>query len=225
MSPAMTTTLTLISGICWTIVYIDLINRGFRDKTYGMPLFALTFNLSWEFTYAFLFTNPGIQHYVNIVWFLLDVVILYTYFRYGRAEFAKTADPKWFIPWSLAALAISFAVIYVAAVELGPTKGAEYSAFAQNLMMSILFVVMLVQRNSVAGQSMYIALFKWIGTLAPTILFYARTGSLLILVFGVGCFIYDLVYIFMLYNKFRALTLNPFTRAPSSTARVAQPTT
>jgi hypothetical protein len=46
MSPALTTTLTLVSGICWTIVYLDLINRGLRDKTYGTPLFALTFNLN-----------------------------------------------------------------------------------------------------------------------------------------------------------------------------------
>jgi hypothetical protein len=37
MSPTLTTFLTLFSGLCWTIVYLDIINRGFRDKTYGMP--------------------------------------------------------------------------------------------------------------------------------------------------------------------------------------------
>ena len=38
-----------ISGICWTIVYIELIRNGFRDKACGMPLFALGLNIVWGF--------------------------------------------------------------------------------------------------------------------------------------------------------------------------------
>lgn len=33
--------LTLVSGIAWTIVYIELIRKGFKDKTCAMPLYAL----------------------------------------------------------------------------------------------------------------------------------------------------------------------------------------
>lgn len=29
--------LTLISGVCWTIVYIDGIRADFRDKSYAIP--------------------------------------------------------------------------------------------------------------------------------------------------------------------------------------------
>jgi hypothetical protein len=90
--------------------------------------------------------------------------------------------------------------------------GAIYSAFAQNLIMSILFIAMLVRRDNVEGQSMYIALFKWLGTLAPTIQFYGQTGSHLVLALGIGCFVYDVIYIGMAYVKFRELKLNPFTR-------------
>ncbi len=42
--------------------------------------------------------------------------------------------------------------------------------------------------------------------------FYAQTGSELILVFGIGCFVYDLVHIWMLRNKFVELGLNPWKR-------------
>ena len=38
-----------ISGICWTIVYIELIRNGFKDKACGMPIFALGLNIVWEF--------------------------------------------------------------------------------------------------------------------------------------------------------------------------------
>jgi len=81
-------------------------------------------------------------------------------------------------------------------------------------MMSVLFIAMLVRRNNVEGQSMYIALFKWLGTLAPTIpvLRVAQTGSHLVLALGIVCFVYDVIYIGMLYLKFRELKVNPFTR-------------
>lgn len=218
MSPILVTILTLISGISWTLVYIDLIQRGFKDKTYGMPLFALAFNIAWEFVFGFLVVQGiNLQRVVNIIWFLLDAVIVYTYFHYGRRDFPKTVE-KFFIPWSLTAFGVGFLTIYFAHFEFEDFWGARYSAFAQNLMMSVLFIGMLVRRDSVEGQSMYIAIFKWLGTLAPTIQMFAQTGSTLILVLGIGCFLYDVIYIGMLYRKFMELKLNPFTRQLVSTA-------
>ena len=223
MQPEIVTLLTLISGICWTLVYIILIRRGITDKTYGMPLFALTFNLSWEFLFAFVFRESSgitLQFIVNTIWCVFDVVIAYTYFRYGRKEFPKTVDVKWFLPWSIAVFVVGFVTIYFSAVEFGPAWGARYTAFAQNLMMSILFIGMLVSRHNVSGQSLYVALLKWVGTAAPTIQIYAQTGSKLILILGIGCFIYDALYTVMLYRQFRELGLNPFTHKPLEDPRM-----
>ncbi len=214
MSPALITILTLISGISWTIVYIDAIRRGFKDKSYGMPLFALAFNITWEFIFAFLVGGDfGLQKIVNSVWFILDAIIVFTYFKYGRKEFPKTTE-NFFIPWSAAAFVVGFLTIYFTQLEFDGHWGARYSAFAQNLMMSVLFIGMLVRRNNVDGQSMYIAIFKWLGTLAPTIQIYLGTGSKLILILGIGIFLYDVIYIGMLYQKFVELGLHPFTRKP-----------
>ena len=215
MSPTLVMALTLISGISWSIVYLGIINRGFKDQTYGMPLFALAFNIAWEFMYAFVikFDFP-LQKAVNIAWCLLDAVIIYTYFKYGRKEFPKEKE-RFFVPWSLTAFTVGFFVIYFTHYEFENFAGARYSAFTQNLMMSVLFISMLVRRDNVDGQSMYIAIFKMLGTLAPTIQMSIQTGSLLILVLGLGCFLYDMVYIWMLYQKFFELRLNPFTRQPA----------
>ena len=216
MSPTLVTALTLISGISWSIVYITIINRGFKDKTYGMPLFALAFNIAWEFMFGFLIGERfSLQKIVNIAWFLLDAIILYTYFKYGRREFPKSVE-RFFVLWSLAAFAVAFLTIYFAHFEFEDFWGARYSAFAQNLMMSVLFIGMLVRRNNVDGQSMYVAIFKWLGTLAPTIQMYFQTGSRLILILGIGCFLYDVIYMGLLYQKFVELNLNPFTRKPIS---------
>jgi hypothetical protein len=80
--------LTALSGVAWSIVYIAAIRIGFKHETYAMPIAALTLNIAWESIYAFhdLATAPGLQGYINVVWALADVVILYTFFRYGRAE-------------------------------------------------------------------------------------------------------------------------------------------
>jgi hypothetical protein len=214
MSSSLITILTLTSGLCWSGVYISILYRGFKDKTYGMPMFALAFNLSWEFIFAFLVNGGyGLQQVVNTVWFLLDAAIVFTYFRYGRREFPRQVA-KYFLPWSLAAFGVAFGTIYFAAYQFEGLWGAAYTAFAQNLMMSILFIGMLVRRNSVEGQSMGIAILKWLGTLAPTIQAFALTGNKLILVLGIGIFFYDVIYIGMLYRKFVELRLNPFTRKP-----------
>jgi len=220
MPTEISTALTLISGVCWTLVYIELIRRGFKDHSYGMPLFALTFNLAWEFVFSFVFRDKNLvtaQTIINIIWCGFDVVIAYTYFKYGRKDFAQHADTRWFVPWSLAAFVFGFGVIYFSGVEFGANNGAIYTAFAQNLMMSVLFVGMLTKRKSVDGQSIYAAILKWVGTAAPTILFFSRTGSLLVLILGVGCFIYDALYTYLLYQKFQELGLNPFTRRPVGT--------
>ncbi len=214
MSPVIVTALTLVSGVSWTIAYVDLIHRGLRDKAYGMPFFALAFNITWEFIYAFLiYQGFALQRVVNIVWFLLDVGILYTYLRYGREEFLKEYG-KYFLLWTVSALLAAFIILYYAGREFQDVRGGTYSAFVQNLMMSVLFIAMLVRRNNVSGQSMTIAVFKWLGTLAPTILGWLATGSRLLLVLGIAIFFYDVIYIVMLYRKFLEPGRNPWTRRP-----------
>lgn len=75
--------------------------------------------------------------------------------------------------------------------------GAQYAAFLQNFMMSVLFIQMLKKRGSLAGQSVSIALAKMIGTLAPTILVFAAKGSVLLQCLGVVIFFFDLLYLYL----------------------------
>ena len=45
--------------------------------------------------------------------------------------------------------------------QYGLILGGGYAAFLQNLLMSVLYIVMLVHRNSPEGQSLTIAVSKW----------------------------------------------------------------
>lgn len=198
--------LIAISGICWTIVYIDGIRLGFKDRSYAIPFYAVALNFAWELVYSIfgLRTKVNLQTIVNPIWLAFDVGILYTYFKFGRKYFPRQLPGSWFIGWSVLGLGTALIVEYAFLKEFGVPVGAAYSAFLQNLLMSVLFIQMLIKRGSTEGQSLAIAVNKWIGTLTPTILYGILGGdgfkgpSFLILALGVCCSIFDLIYIWML---------------------------
>ena len=198
--------LTAISGLCWTIVYIEGIRLGFKDRSYAMPFFALALNIAWELLHTiFGFREGGgLQATINAIWFVFDLGIIYTYFKFGRKYFARSLPGSSFVIWSVLVLVSALAVEYAFTRELGVFKGGAYAAFLQNLVMSVLFIQMLVSRGSREGQSVLLAVAKWIGTLAPTIQFgvigdlgFPR-GSLLVMVTGGFCCVFDLIYIWLL---------------------------
>ena len=205
----LTNSLLLLSGICWSIVYVDCIRIGIKDKSYAMPYWALVLNFAWELlqtVLGFKELGPQLQSIVNSCWVVLDLGILYTYFNYGFKEFPGSLSKKLFYAWSVFGLLVSFVIQYYFIQQFGLILGGCYSAFLQNLLMSILFIGMLFNRKSSKGQTLLIAVMKWIGTLAPTILFgiigIDKIGgpNQLALVLGILVFIFDVIYIFLLKN-------------------------
>jgi hypothetical protein len=194
--------LTAISGIAWTIVYLVSIRIGFKYKTYAMPIAALGLNIAWEWIYAIhdLTSARGAQAYVNLAWAVADLVILYTFFRYGRAELPSFVTRPLFIAWGVLIVGASVAIqlLFIGEFGLIGMHAAQYSAFLQNLLMSGLFIAMFVARRGARGQSLVIGVAKWLGTLAPTVLFGIIRHSPFVLGIGIMCSIFDLVYIALL---------------------------
>jgi hypothetical protein len=108
------------------------------------------------------------------------------------------------LPWTLLAIAVALVLQLAFILEFGFLVGRAYAAFLQNLLMSVLFIGMLVRRGHRGGQSLTIAVSKWLGTLAPTILFGVlgtstfEGPSSFILIIGLFCALFDLIYIWML---------------------------
>lgn len=194
--------LLLLSGICWTIVYVQLIILGFKEKTCGMPFIALALNFAWEALNSFIGLKnnfSSLQTWIIVIWFLLDSVIVYTYLRYGKQHFPKYTSKKYFIPWTIIIFSMAFLIQYYSLIDFGNLVGI-YSAFIQNLIMSVLFINMLVSRDNLKGQNLTIAVSKWIGTLSPTILYGVIYEHKLILILGLFCSLFDIIYIYFLNN-------------------------
>jgi len=226
----------ICSGVFWVLTYAAIVWRGFKDRSFGMPIVALSANISWEAIYSFIYIPPGqLLHYSSIAWFLFDLPIALQCFLYGVNDFKSPFISKNFRIIFLAAIAICFTVILEVVYEFNDTRGV-YTGFGQNLMMSILFVCMLIRRDDISGQSIYIAIFKFLGTLFAFLsLFFVLPASInvsssipatlteimfnniypltsLIKVLYLVTLMFDVLYIVLLYRKFRKKEINPWTR-------------
>src|SRR5262249_17420217 len=210
VSPELTWSLQIGSGIFWTAVYIVIIRLCFRERTYGMPIAALCANISWEFIFSFVYPHDPPQNYITIVWFVFDLVIVLQTLQFGRVVFEP---PSLFYPAFILGLLVSFGAILAITVQFNDWDG-KYTAFGQNLMMSVLFVAMLLRRQDIKGQSIYIIAFgKMVGTVLPSMLFFLRfPNSPLLNFLYVSILIFDVIYTVLLYTKHKELRINPWTR-------------
>lgn len=185
------------SGVLWTLTYLLIIRQGFLDRTYGMPLAALCANISWEFVFALVYPHDLPQRAVDVVWLSFDLVILVQLLVYGPREFADLPRRLFYAAFVLA-LATAFGAVLTITLQFGDFDGA-YSAFGQNLMMSVLFVTMLYSRGSLRGQSVWIAALKMGGTALASFAFYFFNpdydGSILLPFLFVAILVFDGVYV------------------------------
>ncbi|SDO71772.1 hypothetical protein SAMN04487897_12050 [Paenibacillus sp. yr247] len=180
----------------WTIAYMMIIYKGFRDRTCGMPLAALCANITWEFLFSVVMPFNPLQQIVTLLFFLLDCIILFQFLYYSKRLY-----PTWPIKTIvLSLLVIALLLHYGIATEFHDHEG-KYSAFGINVMMSILFIKMLLKQD-LHGQSIYIAYSKMVGTLCASIWCYSLfPNSLLLNMMYILTFILDVVYILLVYNK------------------------
>lgn len=194
------------------MTYIIIIYKSFKDKTCGMPLFALALNLAWEFTFSFIYPpeNLLMARIMFILWLILDLIILYTFFKYGyeNLKYKNLITKKELNIFSI--LDILFSIIFIILFvndisilyENSIVQASGFIANLQNLIMSILFVNMILNRGNTLGQSIFIAIFKWIGTLAIAILKFSNklpsTNTELLIIMLIQVF--DIIYIHLIYK-------------------------
>ena len=175
--------LKIITGVFWLLAYTGIIVVGFRDGAAGMPAPALCINIAWEFIFSFIYPHRRPQRYVNMLWLAFNSLIFYQTLLFG-------ASPSRL----LVCVTVSGGVLIYFTRRLDDR--GELSALGSNLLMSALFILMFVERGGALGQSVWIALFKLIGTLIPTLVLWKK--SIWMRFFGGGSAVLDTVYLSLL---------------------------
>ena len=75
-----------VGGGLWTICYILLLRQSIKDRSYGMPLFSLALNVSWEAVYALTVAEMPLERAVFGLWLVIDLGMIYTTMKYGKKE-------------------------------------------------------------------------------------------------------------------------------------------
>jgi hypothetical protein len=217
LSPQNIPAILIISNfnLMWMALYVLVIRRGFLDKTFGIPIVALFLNSSWDVINTFIYPSPMPQPVVNLIYFLLELVIIYQVIRYWRSDYSDVRTWQFYSLFVLAAV-LTFAVLLGLIKDFGdfPTWRAS---FIDTLINAALFIHMFHHRPDLRGQSLYIALLKLLGT-APLMLglylhpWPGMENSALLPALYAGIFILDLIYVILVYWRSRALGINPWRR-------------
>jgi hypothetical protein len=204
-----------VFDLLWIAVFILIIRRGFLDRTFGLPFAAVLVNLAWDTISSFVYPVPVPQVYFEMVFAVLDVIILFQLLKFWRTEFSSLTPALFYGAVGLGL--ITAAVFCLVISNEFRDFGNVYAGFGGNFMGSVLFVVMLLQRGNVRGQSIYIALAKWLGTASASlaVILYPPPGfasSVLLPTLCLGMFVYDFIYVVLIYRQCRAQNIAPWTR-------------
>ena len=198
----------LFAGGCWLwcITYAIIIVRMRRYKFVDMPAIAGAGNFAWEFLWTFFFvTNMGwIVQWAYHGWFILDLYIVWYLFRYGHKQgwspfFAK--HYKVFFVITSVTMGILF---YNYTAQTGDLIIGAITAYADNMLMSFLFIFMLWRLTDVRGLSPWVAWTKMIGTGTNTVFMFLHYPEEQFLhSMGVLLWLADMTYIVMLHHRRR----------------------
>ena len=164
-APAVQKLIVLVGFLCWSGVYWQMWRRGVRDRSFGMPLVALCVNVVWEIVFTFFADGPMPVKVVNGLWLGLDLAVLSTLLRFGRDDYASAWVRDSF--YMLVALVFAMAALVVPAFKsaFADTTGGISATFT-TMLLSAQLVAMLVRRDNVRGQSIYIGLLVLLGDVA-----------------------------------------------------------
>ena len=191
--------LAAASGLAWSFTYVMIIYISVRHRTYAMPMLAMVTNISWEFLFTFVYPMVGgaVQEAVNVAWLILDVAIVATFIRFWRSDFPATPH-AWMWPILLGSFAFAVPLLVATVKLFSQNLGSDYTAFGDNLMMSVLFLTMLLRRGNTRGQSGWIAAGKLVGTALASVETYLYDPvTLLLNVICVEIFVLDALYLYL----------------------------
>ncbi|KAI1178251.1 hypothetical protein F4777DRAFT_539019 [Nemania sp. FL0916] len=199
----------LMTGALWTAAYVLYIRQGFKDRSYGMPLVPLCFNIGWEFAYGVLYPLSVAETLTFVPWLLIDAGIVYTTIQYGPEQWkhapvvAQNIKP-------LLGLGIAFSlVVHWAFIEtVGSVDDAGlWSGFGCQFLLGTSSVAQIMARGNTGGHSWKIWLFRGLGTSFAVTMFswrywfypesYPLVGSPMAILLFVCVEVVDLIYPFV----------------------------
>ncbi len=232
----------LMEAVFWIGAYILILRGSFRNKIHYMPVAAMCGNIAWEFILgldifpacpAYWANCPeNIMQPATLAAALLDAAILYTIIRFGRTQFSWPEVRKYFPALVFGGVSLAFLIIYgvmsqmytinvynapvdgmVPEYIVAGLQGGLYTGWGLALMMGILFIAMFIVRGDLRGQSIWIALFMFLGNLGAYFFDFTATMNRLVPLLhylAIPSLAINIVYAVLLYRRAVRLGVSPW---------------
>ncbi|MEU9339925.1 hypothetical protein AB0D74_01695 [Streptomyces sp. NPDC048278] len=147
----------------WIVTYLLAIRQASQDRRVGIAAYLVAVNFAWEFSLTFLLEQTPTQRQINVLWLVFDVVLLYQALKYGPRDYPGL--PARVVRWALAGVLVWASLIVVVGANEFNDRDGMYTGMIIQVPLSASFILLLKRRGSSAGQSMYIAVAKTVGSL------------------------------------------------------------
>lgn len=149
-----------VSGILWSISYILMIRKSFKDRSYSMPLYSLCLNISWETVFGFVY-GPGLVNQIIFAqWMIVDVFLVYSTIKYGAFEWRSRPLIANNLGWIITVgVMLGLIVELVAAATFVPIIGRQVvfmTAWPIQITISLGYIAQALDRGNARGQSLSI---------------------------------------------------------------------
>ena len=204
--PAWLGIVNVIGDLLWLAAYILIIRKGFKDRTYGIPMLCIALNFTWEFIYAVDFPIPiTFIAILRWAWLIADCVIVYQLFRYGRENQTIPFFRLYFFPISIAMFISAYIGQLAFHYSFADPWGIR-NAYMINLVMSMLFISLYFDRPDGRGLSLGAGWLKMLGTgiLSAGSLISIKDHWLeqsFMIYLYVSIFVFDVAYIVLLSTQ------------------------
>jgi hypothetical protein len=195
--------LFLSGAAFWIINYIFIIRNIIKNKFVEMPGAVLCANVTWELLWGFVFV-PDMGFAVSLgykIWFLLDVFIVVSFYRYGYKQVNQSVIPYHKLFFTFGLFAWLILTYFFVKQGLDNPIGAN-SAYLSNILISLLYIFMFLRLSDKSVLSFTTAWTKWLGTGLITIMCIIKWPyNYWMICMGLICFLLDIFYIFLLLKE------------------------
>ncbi len=224
--------------IFWGIAFALLLRRGFKDKTFGVPFIGICVDIAWVSTFAFIYPqSPFMYFFVGV-----DLIFLYQLLKFRTSDLTNFSKFQYYAAVVLGittsfALIIAFSIefndyhgvysafintliasiLYIVLIHRRGNLSGQSIYIAITKMLGTLSAVIAYNFFTFPNiqPRMAIHVFHWVFNIpletAPTPV-PSYIGSTLLAVLGIAIFVYDMIYIGLVYRKSKELGINPWRR-------------
>ncbi|RDL32630.1 Uncharacterized protein BP5553_09086 [Venustampulla echinocandica] len=81
---------TALSGVLWSVSYILMTTKAFKDKSYAMPIYCLCLNITWEAVYGFVYGPGPVNQIVFAQYMIVDIFLFWAIIKSARYQWRQS---------------------------------------------------------------------------------------------------------------------------------------